>query len=314
MNINNINSLKNKDYIVLLPKCDYDIRESVEHSFSNVFYVDYELNQNEIKLLVDTINNDINQLIIFDYDDFYRLVLPHIKKEKKVKWIYKSNFASLTDGCVRTTFSSIMEFYDRDIVNLIGCLDYSSYEVLKNSNHKTKFIKLDIDKVKSIDCSSNSIGLIGNDFNPNHNIYNQLTAVKMIDYDSVKLVDNMPATRHFVDFFDINYVFVNNIDDAMKDNFVNLYCNFTCTNIQNILKSMDMGIPCLLGNTDIFDDYPKLKQYLILDSDDDVNEIAEKIKNIKLNREIILKEYEKFRKNYIKDSKELILDFINFSD
>ena len=37
MKINEINSLKKKDYIVLLPKCDYDIYDSVTYSFHNVF-------------------------------------------------------------------------------------------------------------------------------------------------------------------------------------------------------------------------------------------------------------------------------------
>ena len=41
MKINEINSLKKKDYIVLLPKCDYDIYDSVTYSFHNVFYLYY---------------------------------------------------------------------------------------------------------------------------------------------------------------------------------------------------------------------------------------------------------------------------------
>ena len=38
-------------------------------------------------------------------------------------------------------------------------------------------------------------------------------------------------------------------------NEINLYCNFTFNNMELILKSLDLGIPCLLGNTDIFDDW-----------------------------------------------------------
>ena len=43
MNVLDVNKIKNKDYVVLLPRCDYDIRDSVEYSFENVFYLDYEL-------------------------------------------------------------------------------------------------------------------------------------------------------------------------------------------------------------------------------------------------------------------------------
>ena len=71
-----------------------------------------------------------------------------------------------------------------------------------------------------------------------------------------------------------------------------------------------MGIPCVLGNTDIFDKYPKLKKFLVLKSDDDISEIANKIDSVKENREIIIKEYEKFRKKYSEESKKNIIKFL----
>lgn len=310
MRICDINKLKNKEYVVLLPQADLDIKESVEYSFENVFYLDYEPTQEDAKTLIDFINNKGNQLILFDYCEFYRLLLPYIKKSKKIKWVLKNNIASMTDGAVRATYTNLMEFTDRNIVDEIGCLDKDTYEVLKNANYNVKFIALDIDKNVKKTKKSNTIGLIGNDYNPNHNIYNQLSALKMIDYTYAKIIKNMPATRHFVEFFKIKTKEVENIGQVMKDNFVNLYCNFTLNNNELILKSMDMGIPCLLGNTDIFDDFPKLKKYLVLNSDDDINEISKKINLIKENKDIILKEYEKFRNKYTKLSQKSMKEFL----
>ena len=310
MKICDINTLKNKDYIVLLPKIDYDIKDSVEYSFENVIYLDYETTKEDADILIDFINNKANQLIIFDYSEFYRLILPYIRKAKKIKWIYKNNIAQITDGNVRQTFNYIMEFYDRNIVDEIGCLDYSTYEVLKNSSYKVKYISLDVKNVNKKPKKSNSIGLIGNDYNPNNNVYNELSALKLVDYSYVKIIKTMPATNHFIKFFDIKEKEVSTLNEVMCDNFVNLYCNFTSTNIELILKSMDMGIPCLLGNTDIFDKYPKLKNYLVLESDDDISEIAYKIKKIKENNEDILQMYEKFRETYSKVSKLSINKFL----
>lgn len=310
MNILDINKVKNKDYVVLLPSCDYDIKDSVEYSFENVFYLDYELTKEHADILVDFINNKAKSLILFDYDDFYRKVLPFIRKGKKVKWIYKNNVAEMTSGPVRATLTNLMEFYDRKIVDEIGCLDESTYEVLKNAGYNTKHILLDINpKAKKIK-ASNSIGLIGNDYNPNHNTYNQLSALKLVDYRYVKIIKNMPATEHFIDFFNIKEKKVDSLDEVINDNFVNLYCNFTANDFELILKSMDKGIPCVLGNTDIFDKYPKLKKYLVLESDDDINEIASKINGAKEKKEDILKEYDKFRKKYSLDSKKTIEKFI----
>lgn len=310
MKICDINNVKNKNYIVLLPKNDYDIKDSVEYSFENVIYLDYETTKEDADILIDFINNKANQLIIFDYSEFYRLILPYIRKSKKIKWIYKNNIAQITDGNVRQTFNYIMEFYDRDIIDEIGCLDYSTYEILKNSSYKAKYIMLDVNPKTKKSKKSDSIGLIGNDYNPNHNVYNELSALKLIDYSYVKLIKTMPATNHFIKFFDIKEKEVNTLNEVMSDNFVNLYCNFTSTNTELILKSMDMGIPCILGNTDIFDKYPKLKTYLVLQSDDDISEIANKIKNVKENNKDILQMYEKFRESYSKNSKSSIDKFL----
>ena len=115
----------------------------------------------------------------------------------------------------------------------------------------------------------------------------------------------MPATKHFIDFFEIKAKEVSNTEEALIDNEINLYCNFTFNNMELILKSLDLGIPCLLGNIDIFDDYPNLKKYLVLDSDDDIGEISNKINCIRENRDAILKEYDKYRKEYIKIFNEL---------
>ncbi|MEE0699665.1 MAG: hypothetical protein U0M66_03680 [Bacilli bacterium] len=306
MKISDINKVKNKDYVVLLPKCDYDIRESVEHSFENVFYLDYELTKEDAKTLIEFINNKGNQLILFDYDEFYRLLLPYLRKSKIVKWIFKNSLAGLTDGCVRATFTNIMEFYDRNIVDKIGCLDKPTSEVLKRAGYNVEHILLDIKANKRKTRPTNSIGIIGNDYNPNHNIYNELSALKLVDYNYVKVIKTMPATEHFIGFFNIKEKKVESLNEVISNNFVNLYCNFTNVNFELVLKSMDMGIPCILGNAGIFDKYPKLKKYLVLESDDDINEIAIKINNAKEKRTEILSEYEKFRGKYSLESKKSI--------
>ena len=305
-----INKLKENECIVLLPKPDYDIKKGVEYSFKNVISSD-ELTDDDVKNIIEVINNKNVQLILLDYDEVYRKIIPYIRKNRKIKWVIKNGLAAMTDGAVRATFSNLMEFCDRNLISCIGCIDNGAYEVLKNAGFNTKRIILDIKEEKNKAKKSNSIGIIGNDYNPNHNTYNQLTAVTMVDYDYVKILKNMPATEDFIKFFDIKEQEVKTYEELLKDNFINLYCNFTCTIDEVILTSMDNGVPCLLGNTDIFDNYKVLKQYLVLDSDDDVNEMAQKIEKVKKNSDKIMDEYKKFRKDYTKKSKESIEQFIS---
>ena len=56
----------------------------------------------------------------------------------------------------------------------------------------------------------------------------------------------------------------------------------------------------------MFDNNQKLRKYLILESDDDINEIASKIKIIKSEKDKIISEYKKFREKYSSESKKSI--------
>ena len=236
MTIEGLNKLKKDSYLVLLPDADYDIKDSVEFCFDNVIYLDFELSEDDANKIVDFVNNKGSKLIIFDWCEAYRLILPYISKKREIKFVYKNNLAQLTNSGVRGTYTRIMEFYDRNIIKEIACLDKSTSIVLKKAGYRASHLLLDV-KIKSRKSkSNNSIGLIGDDYNPNHNTYNQLSALKLVDYDYCKIVPNMPATKHFIDFFEIKAKEVNSTFDALVDNDINLYCNFTFNNMELILK------------------------------------------------------------------------------
>lgn len=60
---------------------------------------------------------------------------------------------------------------------------------------------------------------------------------------------------------------------------------------------MDAGTPSIIGNTNLLDNDEKSKKLLVLDSDDDVNEICEKIDNVLENKKETEKLYSIWRKN-----------------
>ena len=77
-----INKLKENECIVLLPKPDYDIKKGVEYSFKNVISSD-ELTDDDVKNIIEVINNKNVQLILLDYDEVYRKIIPYIRKNRK---------------------------------------------------------------------------------------------------------------------------------------------------------------------------------------------------------------------------------------
>lgn len=73
---------------------------------------------------------------------------------------------------------------------------------------------------------------------------------------------------------------------------------------------MDAGTPSIIGNTNLLDNDEKSKKLLVLDSDDDVNEICEKIDNVLENKKETEKLYSIWRKKYSDNLKKLIEEFV----
>lgn len=300
--IDRINSIiSDKKSIVFLPESDKLYYECLNYMFDNtVVLIDEKFE--DYTLLVNEINNNAQKIYFINFLNLYRKILPGLNKNIEKNEMFLCPIGNLTSSFILPIFYDIIEFYERKLIDNIYASDDSAYQILRHANYRAfKFdFKLPFNR-DSINNSKNSksIGILSNDYDPVHNFYDMLTAVSMVkDYDIVKFVPYMNASREFFNHFDIRHEFCNNLNDVMNDNFVNLYCNFTNTNPCLILKSMDMGIPCIVGNCSLFDNNKILKGLLVLNSDDDVNEIADKINNIKSNYDVIFDEYIKWRKDY----------------
>lgn len=288
-----IKKYTNKNTIILLPKFDLDIYESLKELCPYIVKIGNVTEEKEIVTILNQSN--IKKIYLVGNNDFYRYLLPRLKKEIKVCWIFKNSFANISNFDVRVILNIIFEFIDRNMLFSIGCVNKSMVKVFENAGYNCEYIELKPKLKKQKYIESNDIGILSNDYDPNNNYYNQLASLKLVNYNKCKLRPFMGETYRFCEFFEINYERYENIDDVIKNNFVNLYINFTNTNTELIEKSYRYGIPCLVGNTDFYDDNKYLKENLVLKSDDDVSEIAEKINFVKKNRVKIIEEYNKLK-------------------
>lgn len=282
---------KNESSIVLVPKQDMKYYDSLNYTLGNVIILD-DVKENEN--IIKTINGSkIKKIYLVGNHDLFRFILPRIKKNIDVCWIFNDSFSSLSNAGVRYNLNTIFEYYDRTLVDIIGCFNKDNILVFENAGYKCEYVYLKLNKNEIKLVNSNSIGILSDDFDPNNNFYNQLAALTFVDYDVCKFQAVMKATNHFYKYFNIKSKVLKNIDEVMKDNFVNLYINFTNTNKELILKSYNYGVPVIVGNSDFYDNNKYLKEHLVVKSDDDINEIADKISFVKNNYKKIIEEYNK---------------------
>ena len=294
-----------KKTVVLVSKYN-DYLESVKYSFKNVIELDGEVSVEDRDKLINEVEK-YDSVILVDYLFVYRYLLQNI--EKNYKWIITFDISCLSMIENRIAYKALMEFYDRRFVSEIVCIDEGFYNLLKNAGYKVKKLKLDINqkfKVKK----NNNIGIVGNDWNPLDNYYNELTCIKLVNCDNVILSGKTNATKEFINFFNLNCINKANDLEVIKSCNIILECSFANLNLEKILIALDNGVIPIVGNTTLFDKYKVLKKYLVLESDDDVNEIVNKINIAKNNRKEIFEEYKKYRFKYREECKKSIKDLL----
>ena len=301
----------NKKYLVIVPSMTSDLLESFRYSFKNVVLMKNDLD--DLEFMIDFINkNNFKKLIFVDYQVEYEQLIARLKVEPKIDFIFTRSLGALTDKFIYDVFMKVYDLY-KQYNSSLGLLDKGLFNSLKRQRENVKYLMLDIEeKHEEVQYKDTTIGLLNNEEDPKHSFYNELSAIKLIDGMKAKICKPTKVTKEFLKVFEINYDIASSNDSLLEGNIVNLYINFAANNNSIFLKSMDKSIPCILGNVEFLDNYKYLKDMLVVNSDDSIDEIAAKIKLVIENRNKICKEYRKFRKDYSEKSKETVEDFLNF--
>lgn len=220
-------------------------------------------------------------------------------------------------------FTSIFRLLKSQYVNSIAFVKKSMYEffnkkgynvefiannVTLNKNNTKKHLKKQSDKIR--------IGIYASGDRWMKNFYNQLAATSLIENCIVDVIPLNYKTYELANLFNIKMtglsssIHHNDLLKRMADNDINLYVTFSeCAPIIP-LESLELGVPCLTANNHHYFANSKLSDYLIVDENDDVNAIYEKIENCLKNKKEIMNEYKKWKKDYNIVSKKSVEDFL----
>lgn len=303
----NLEYIYNLDYLILVPSVDIELFDGFSNTFKNVLL--FQNNYEDIEFFKKFIKkNNVKRLIfvdyILEYDYFINL---NIKKD----FIFTKSLGSLSDSPIFLTFNKIISFYQNNLIEKIGILDEDLYLTLEKKYNVYKLnLLLNNSEYK---VNNSTIGILNSQDDPKDSFYNSLSAISILKNKTVKILNPNKITKAFVKTFNINLKKAKDKKDLYK-NDINLYINFTYSNLLPFFKSFEYGVPCLIGNTTLLDNYPKLKKYLVVKSDDSIDEIAEQIKTAQKNKEEILNLYKNFKLDYEKETYSLKEKFLGLSE
>ena len=94
-------------------------------------------------------------------------------------------------------------------------------------------------------------------------------------------------------------------------NDVCISCSFTEYMHPIFFLSMEMEVPCLIGNnSDLFEEDSVLKSYVVTEAEDNAIINAEKIKKILENKSEVLEQYKIWKEKYNQEAKSNLEEFL----
>lgn len=303
----NTDIIYNGKYVLIVPNVSELLTQGFVYSFDNVIHMDNCIE--DIDCVYNFINkNNFLDIIFVDFILEYSELITRLNGKYNIKFIFTKSLSSLCDELNYFQFSKIFELYNQKVVQSIGFLDKSLYNSFCNKYDNIFHVVLDIEK-KAINedvNDNNKIGVLSDLLDAKHSAYNQISAIAMSN--KIAVVSKLSKkSKCFFKTFNIKYDEVDSYQQLFESNAVNLYVNFTNSNPLVFIRSLDCGIPCVVGNNTFLDS--NLNKYLMVKSDDDINEIKNKIDNALLDRKKILNLYSAFRDKYSKESIESIEKF-----
>lgn len=326
------NIIKNKNAKILAiynPEC-IGIMNSTKDLFKNNVGIGEIFSKKEAKEIAKTIIDcNISQVMFASIALGWISLIEYLKtmnKDIKIKFSWHGSHAMLVQRDETYFLYNILEMLDRGIVDSIAFAKESMAKYYKEKGYNSYFLPNTlnlngIDINKDIDVRQKgkiNIGIYSAGNRWEKNTFNQLSAASMIENSVVDILPVTPLIKQFCNMMNINikdkdlgYLKRDELLSRMSQNDVNLYVTFTECSPVTPLESLELGVPCLTGNNHHYFKNSKLENYLIVQAEDDINEIKDKIDKILKNKSEIIKLYKEWKKNYDIEVKKYFENFCN---
>ena len=222
-----------------------------------------------------------------------------------------------------TVFSYIMQMLKDGIIDSVAFVKKSMYEFYKAKGYNVEFIantiKLpeQISKSKVVDNTGKTrIGIYASGDRWVKNFYNQLCAASLIENVEVECSPLNSKTMDFADLINLDVsgsakpVPRKVLLKQMSKNTVNLYVTFTECAPLIPFESFEMGVPCLTAANHHYWEGHELENYIVVKENDNVMEIAGKIKTVIDNKDKIMELYKEWKEENDRISKESVNAFL----
>ena len=289
-------------------------------------WTDFDYNEN-MKVINDSMKEEIEQIIISGFEIGWDRMVKDTKKKYpnlKIKVICNTQDSLLYYDYERENFFKLLELSKENIIDDIAFLRKSQYETYKNLGYKCSYLrenyilKEKVNAEKNIDNSKVQLGIYPLNYTWDKNIFNQLCIAKFLKNANLNYNCLDARMEEFLNTMEISNMPIKiqqieekNIIEELVKNDVIISTSFTEYVRPIFFISMELGIPCLIGNnSDFFEENDELRKYVVTLAEDDPIINSKKVEKILENKEKIKELYKKWKVEYNKQAQTSIENFI----
>ncbi len=322
-----LENIRTKEIIAFYNNEWIGTKHSTKEIFKNTVGLNSYHDDMLIKKIADFILEKKPKMLVFSPVDLTWINLikqiRSIDKKIIIKILWHGSNAMNIEEYDWKVLKSILHLSKSKTINSIGFVKKSMYEFYKAKNYNVEFVMnmINIDEyksdVKSIAKTKNvKIGLYASGDRWVKNFYNQLSAASLIKNHQIDCIPLTNKTREFCALIDANVNGVsvplprNELLERISTNDINVYTTFVECAPLLPLESFEMGVPCITSNNHHYWEGSKLEEYLIVNAPDNIIEIKNKIELVLKNKDLIIKLYNEWKKEYVKSAQKSIDKFM----
>lgn len=321
------------DYVVLYADKKPEDNLIIKNMFRNNVQIDIgwtskdiESNTKKIEELIE--DRKLKQIIFSGFEFGWNQLVCIIKEkygEIKIKVICNTNDSLLYYEYERNNFFELLSLSKKGIIDDIAFFRKSQYDVYSNLGYKCSHIfenyilKKDYTRLNNKNNQIVQIGVYPFNYTWDKNIFNQLCIPKFVqnsnlNYNNIdERMDDFLKTMKISHKQDrIEVLDEKNIAKVVLNNDVVVNTSFTDYVHPMFFISMELGVPCLIGNnSDFFDENDELYSYVVSTAEDNAIVNADKVHKLVKDRDKVINLYNGWKHEHNKKSESSVEKFIN---
>ena len=330
--INKIRStlaMQNSNYVAICHPEWIGVKNATKYSFgNNIIEVREQYNKKESRLIAQTILDSGKRLVIFNafakgWENII-YALKDIDESVRIKLLLHGSNALLSESYDWEVFKIMLDLYNKGKIDELGFVKKSLYEFYKAKGYRASFLMNDVkieNKEKYLPSKGDlsqklKIGIYSSGNRWVKNVYNQLSAISLFKDAEVDCVPITSKISTISRLYEINLsgedhsIPKEELYKRMAANDINVYVTFTECAPLIPLESLELGTICITGDNHHYFEGSELEKYLVVNKEDDIMAIYDKMKYALENREKILELYKEWKKDYTKKAKESVENFL----